>query len=465
MADLFLKIANMSIAASWLVLVVTVLRLLFKKAPKWITMLLWTMVAIRLVCPFSFENPWSLMPSSETISPEIMTDPTPALQSGIPIINNTLNPVITQIFTPDAAAKLTPLQIVIPVLGWIWAVGVVAMLAYTALTYLRLHRLMEEAVRHQDNIFFSENAPSPFVLGILKPRIYLPYHMEQMDMDYVIAHERAHIRRKDHWWKPLGFVLLSVHWFNPVMWGAYTLLCRDIELACDEKVVRKLGYYDRADYSGALLGCSVNRRSIAACPLAFGEQDVKKRIRTALNYQRPAVLVTVVALILCAATAVCFLTDTASGHGFGVRAIRIGQADGKRSNADAVLELDYLLVWDSKSDLSRVVEYVGPESGEYTADGMGEYDGSLGEHRLMIKFKKTEASDGFRKTYTPGQVYTLDSVPQEYAGVFKLKVVYPPDNSLVIYIGTDRQFYHKADYAFYNVRYLGGTMKVSLWLA
>ena len=309
MSEIFLKIINMSISASYIVLAVLLLRLLLKKAPKWITVVLWGIVAVRLVCPFSIESVLSLIPSSEVVSPNIMTDKTPTINTGIPIINSTLNPVISDSFTPNPGDSANPLQVLIPILTAIWIVGIVALLIYTVISYARVRRKIGTAVLYKDNIYQSENVVSPFVLGIIKPKIYLPFNMNEKDMEHVVAHEMSHIRRKDHLWKPLGFLLLTLHWFNPLMWLGYVLLCRDIELACDEKVIKELDHDARADYSQALLTCSVNRRMIAACPLAFGEVGVKDRVKSVLNYKKPAFWIIIAAIVACVAVAVCFLTN------------------------------------------------------------------------------------------------------------------------------------------------------------
>ena len=309
MNELFLKIINMSISASWLVLAVLILRFVLKKAPKWINVLLWGIVAIRLICPFSFESPLSLIPSAETIPLNIGMDSTPTINSGISAINNAVNPIISQFNTPMAGASINPLQITIGIYEYIWIFGMIALALYTAISYWRLHRKVDTAVRYKDNIFQSENVSSPFVFGIIKPRIYLPFKMNGQDLEHVVAHEHAHIRRKDHWWKPFGFLLLTIHWFNPLMWMAYVLLCRDIELACDEKVIKELGNEQRGDYTQALVACSVNRRMIAACPLTFGEVGVKERVKSVMNYKKPALWVIIIAVIVCVGVAVCFLTN------------------------------------------------------------------------------------------------------------------------------------------------------------
>ena len=309
MTEFFLNVVNMSISASWLVCAVLLLRLLLKKAPKWINVLLWGIVAVRLICPFSFESVLSLIPSSQTINPEIALN-APVIDSGVTIIDNVINPIIgeaTISLQPEKDVNL--FQFIMPYLAGVWLVGIAALLIYTLISFLRLKRKIGTAVLLRDNIYQSEAVVSPFVLGVIKPKIYLPFNMNGQDMNHVIAHERAHIRRKDHFWKPLGFLILTLHWFNPVVWFGYILLCRDIELACDEKVVKELNNEQRAYYSEALLACSVNRRMIAACPLAFGEVGVKDRIKSVLNYKKPAFWIIVVAIVVSITVAVCFLTN------------------------------------------------------------------------------------------------------------------------------------------------------------
>ena len=326
MSELFLKIVNMSISASWVVIAVLTLRFCLKKAPKWVNVLLWGIVAARMVFPFSIESVLSLIPSAETISPTVMMEQTPSVQTGVPALNHVINPVISSSFTPAPGASANPLQIWIPVLTGIWLFGIAALFLYSAVSYWRLHRKVCEAVILRGNIYQSEKVCTPFVLGIIKPKIYLPYHMDSREMDHVIAHEQTHIRRKDHWWKPLGFLLLTIHWFNPLMWLSYILLCRDIELACDEKVIREMGNEQRADYTQALVACSVNRRVIAACPLAFGEGGVKERVKSVMNYKKPAFWIVLASVIVCAVIAVCFLTNPI-GFQFDVSANTIVSAN------------------------------------------------------------------------------------------------------------------------------------------
>ena len=345
MSEAFLKVVNMSISAGWLVLAVLALRLVLKKAPKWVNVLLWGIVAIRLICPFSIESALSLIPSRETISPEIMMDWTPEISTGIAPLDRVVNPVISTSFAPQGMASANPLQILIPVAANLWLLGVLILLAYTAISYLTLRNKLRTAVILRDNIFQCETVSSPFVLGILKPRIYLPYNMNGQNLHHVVAHEQAHIERKDHWWKPLGFLLLTVYWFNPLMWVAYILLCRDIELACDEKVIAELGNEQRADYTQALVACAVNRRIIAACPLAFGEVGVKDRIKSIMNYRKPTFWIIVTALVVCIVVAVCFLTDPNPSREFSMNGNNVSGLDPE-AIVERILDIEN---WESSN--------------------------------------------------------------------------------------------------------------------
>ena len=309
MNEFFLKIINMSISASWLIFAVLILRLVLKKAPKWVNVLLWGIVAIRLICPFSFESALSLIPSAETFPKKIISGPSFDVQSGITPVDNRINDYLGDRYFEGVTVPANNGNTIMTILTIVWTIGILLLVAYTVISYWRLHREIDTAVRYKDNVLQSENVSSPFVLGLIKPRIYLPFKLDGQDMEHVVAHEQAHIRRKDHWWKPLGFLLLTIHWFNPLMWLAYVLLCRDIELACDEKVIKGLSNEQRADYTQALVACSVNRRMIAACPLTFGEVGVKERVKSVMNYKKPAFWVIIIAVIVCVGVAVCFLTN------------------------------------------------------------------------------------------------------------------------------------------------------------
>ena len=310
MSGIFLKLLNLSISASWLVLVVLALRLVLKRAPKWVNVLLWGMVALRLMVPFSIESALSLIPSAETVSPEVVRfDPAPTITSGVEFIDNAVNPSLSESFAAAPLASVNPLYVWTYLAGWVWLIGLTAMLLYALVSYLRLRRRVSASIPLRENIYVCDEVPSPFILGIVHPCIYLPSALDEAQRGSVLSHERAHLARRDHWWKPLGYVLLAVYWFNPLLWLAYTLLCRDIELACDERVLRGMDAGQIKDYSSALLACSVPRRMLAACPLAFGEVGVGARVKNALRYKKPAFWVVAASVIVCIVVAVCFLTN------------------------------------------------------------------------------------------------------------------------------------------------------------
>ena len=309
MTDIFLGFLNRSLAAGILILAVVLVRLVFKKAPRWLLCALWALAAVRLVCPVSIESVLSLIPSAEPVQPEIIVSAQPAITSGIPAVDAIVNPPLAAAFTPSPAQSANPLQIWTFVAACVWLAGIAALLLYAAISALRLRLRVRTAVRLEGKVYQSEFVSSPFILGVIRPRIYLPFGLEAGAQAMVLAHERAHLRRGDQLWKPLGYLILAAYWFNPVCWLAYILFCRDIEAACDEKVVRELGEGCKAAYSRALLACSVPRKLITACPLAFGETGVKSRIKSVLNYKKPAFWLVLAAVIASVAVAVCFLTD------------------------------------------------------------------------------------------------------------------------------------------------------------
>jgi len=304
MTTVFLKLLNMSIMASWTLGAVVLLRLALRKAPKWTVCLLWAILALRLVLPFSFESSFSLIPSSEVIPVDIVQAEAPAINTGIPQLDSAVNPTLL----PQADQPIT-LEQVLHIAAFIWAAGVGLMLIYSAVSWLLLRIKVRASLRQQPRVYICDNIQSPFVFGLFSPRIYVPSGLDGESLQHVLAHENAHIHRRDYLWKPLGYLLLSIHWFNPFMWVAYTLLCRDIERACDERVLAHIGDAGKAAYANALLECSTHRRQILTCPVAFGEVSVASRVKRALLYKKPAFWVVAVALAACCGTVVCFLTN------------------------------------------------------------------------------------------------------------------------------------------------------------
>ena len=327
MDDVFLKLVNLSISASWLILAVLVLRVVLKKAPKWVMPLLWGVVALRLVCPFSIESALSLIPSAETIPSEIVTEtrePVLYEQATLDIVTNPTLPPAAEV---TVGVSRQQAQVDFNIYSVLWLAGMAALLVHALVSAGKLKKKLATAILLRDNIYESEFVDSPFVFGVVKPNIYLPMHMDEGTAAHVIAHERAHLARRDHWWKVLGYLVLALHWFNPLVWVAYILFCRDIELACDEKVVKGLDGAARADYSQALLSCAAPKRAVAACPLAFGEGNIKTRVKSALHYKKPAFWVAAVAVLAVVIVAVCFLTNPKSERGSLVWAQKLNAAD------------------------------------------------------------------------------------------------------------------------------------------
>lgn len=352
METFFLEIVNMSITAGWLIGAVLLLRFAMKKAPKWMCCALWALVGFRLICPFSIESALSLIPSAQTISPDILYAKEPTINSGIPVINHVMNPVLTQSFAPDPANSVNPLQVWSFIAACVWVMGMAGMLVYALISYFRLRRRVRAALQIRDNVWICDDIQTPFLLGLIKPKIYLPSGMPQEQQSFVIAHELAHIHRWDHWWKPLGFAVLTLHWFNPLVWLAYILLCRDIELACDERVIKRFALEDKKAYSHTLLQCSASRKWIAACPLAFGEVGVKERIKTVLSYKKPAFWIILIALIASIAVAVCFLTNP-------IEEKQVPGWSSAQSNPDGVTFTSMGIFWEDNKLFAKAELYNG----------------------------------------------------------------------------------------------------------
>lgn len=316
MGDIFLKLLNMSITAGWLIMAVLCVRLLFRKVSKRVNCLLWGIVAIRLICPFSIESPFSIVPSAEPIRSNTVVEGKvqnyiPSIDSRLTIVDNTINPMLTETFAYHESNSVAPLQIVTYAAGLIWGGGVALLIIGAIGSAIKLHILVREAVCVRDHIYICDAVKSPFILGMIRPRVYLPSALRETQMQYILAHESAHLKRKDHWWKALGYLLLCIYWFHPLCWLSYFLFCKDIELACDEKAAKDMTFQERKEYSNVLLFCARPRSLIMVCPLAFGEVGVKERVKSVLHYKKPALWVIVAAAAVLVILAVCFLTNPA----------------------------------------------------------------------------------------------------------------------------------------------------------
>lgn len=309
MDKIFIEVLNISLTAGFVALAVMLMRLVLRKAPKWICVVMWALVGIRLMFPITLQSPASVVPSAEPIPDEILYTPTPEIYTGMSALNSALNPIISESLAPDPTASINPAQVIAFVGSIIWLIGIAAMLLYTVICCIKVKKQVREAMLLKKNIWICDNITTPFIFGVIRPKIYLPSSLGDENAEYVIAHEKAHIKRRDHLWKPLGFLLLTVYWFNPILWLAYILLCRDIEAACDEKVIKSIDAAGKKNYLNALIECSSPRKIISACPIAFGETNVKGRIKNVLNYKKPTFWIILTALVACIVASVCLLTD------------------------------------------------------------------------------------------------------------------------------------------------------------
>ena len=341
MSRIFSGVLQMSIAAAWMIPVVMVLRRLLKRAPKWVNLVLWGLVGLRLVCPFVPESRFSLMPKLPILSGYLYGNMigSPAgnafradtLQNGTNFSDNISQAALdgsmgaagsgmggafgitgSGIGAFGAGVWRIPERL-LSAFSILWLAGVILFAGYAVYSYVRVRRQVAEAMWLRENLWICDEVKSLFILGLHKPKIYLSSSMDEAQYPYVIAHEQAHLKRGDQWWKPLGFLILAIHWFNPFVWAAYILFCSDLELACDESAVKKLNPQERKDYSYALLSCSMQRRLVTVCPLAFGEVGVKKRVKEILNYKKPTFWVVLAAVAVCVIVAVCFLTNPKQG--------------------------------------------------------------------------------------------------------------------------------------------------------
>lgn len=427
MDTIFLKLLNMSIAAGWLIIAVTVLRLLIKKAPKWITCALWALVAVRLCCPFALESSFSLIPRAETIPlADNPSSQNPVFDSGVLYNTSTNN------FSANSRAAVSARQPHTLLAGarLIWIVGLCIMLCYALISFLRIHHSIQEAVPLQEKIWICDAVRSPFILGLVRPRIYLPSALEHAQLPYVLAHEQAHLKRRDHWWKFLGYMLLAVYWFHPLVWLAYILFCRDLELACDEKVIKNMDLTGKKAYSSALVSCSMPRQMMTVSPLAFGEIGVKERVKTVLNYKKPAFWIVIAAAIACIGVAVCFLTNPRN-NAFDIKIV---------VPAGSLQPFHY-----SDTEISPTKNQIILSSGE-----------GLGDTEVVLKTIEVTEENTYQPTYmTPGLAVKMDA---EKGAWFKIGVAIsnPTDEDITVYVHVENVTVRIADAdAAGKIQYLG----------
>lgn len=312
MDSLFITILNNAIVASWLIAAIILLRLVFKKVPKWVHCMLWILVAVKLLLPINIETPFGFLPKTKPIPEKITVAEVPTVDTGISGIDESINFTLAKNMSRDNIeyVTVTPMGVYMYIASLIWLTGIIIMLAYFIISFLVIRHKVSASIRTASNTYECDEIVSPFILGLISPKIYLPSGLDARVKECVIAHEKVHISRRDYLWKPLGFVILAIYWFNPLCWISYILLCRDIEYACDEKTTKDKEDSWRADYCQALLDCSVQKKMITACPVAFGEVSVKNRIKKVLDYKKPAFWFVAIAIVACLCIAVCFMTSS-----------------------------------------------------------------------------------------------------------------------------------------------------------
>ena len=432
MREVFTGILNISITASILIVVCILVRLIFKNMPKSVRCLMWLLVAVRLAIPFAIESPFSLLPAREYVA--ISTDANDASK-----ISSQAGDLAVQTETTDLSdnsatntAEFTSLTVdkyvvkstqAIDIISIIWLVGVVAVLTYALVAYIRLRRMVDDAVLLRENVYQSEKVGTVFVLGIFSPKIYVPYGLSPVELYMSLNHERAHLARRDHLVKPLGFIIAAVYWFNPLVWLAYILLCRDIELACDEKVIKKIGYNMKKSYSQALLNLSIPRKYISACPVAFGEVGVDERVKNVLKMKKGKKIILAIALAVCGILAICFLTypkisskDKAEAT-TEVTETTVAEADVNAAN-EITTEVDTAVETETKmtkedSQKDNTVDTEDDEYVVYAPEDESEYE----VHVLQLKSDDGEIDYTFSVEGDEPQTIYLDEESSSKTGV------------------------------------------------
>lgn len=421
MNTLFIRLLNLSIAATWIILAVILIRAFSKKAPKWFPCILWALVGIRLLCPVTIPSPLSLVPREEVIPINITEEKEPEVDSEMPVIAYTADPELGNVdhentvvhsgnIVREAAPQMTftesntktvssesrgmTLIQIITIASYVWISGLALMLGYALFSYIRLKRSLTASIPVKDGVLACDEVRSPFILGVFRPKIYVPSSIKEDALKHVLAHEESHIKRHDHWWKPLGFLILSVYWFHPLCWVSYVLLCRDIEMACDEKVIRMMKKEEAASYSQTLLDLSTRKTAIAACPIAFGEVGVKQRVKNVLNYKKPGFWVIVGVIVVSVAVSVLFLTKP-------MKKKEVSNDEKEATEENATGDIP-----DSQTTTPSISDESNPSEPDTTTDSSSVQDSSSTEEpKTTAAPEVTEGIPGSRVAFIPDYDY------------------------------------------------------------
>lgn len=386
---IFSALLNRAVAATLLILAVCVYRALSPKAPKWTRLFLWALAGLRLCLPFSIQSAWSLVPSEKILDYETAQYAAkPEITSGIAALNQAVNPAFGESFAATPAASVNPLQVWMHLAGLVWAIGVLALLLAALVSVWKLRRRVQASIELTKGVRLCDAIDTPFLLGLFRPTVYLPSQLSQRERDVVLAHEAAHKTHGDCIWKLLGYGILCVYWFYPPVWLGYGLFCRDLELACDERAVKRLSLEEKKRYASVLLSCSVPRGSFPVCPLAFGEVGVKERVKRVLD-KKPAKALIALALAVCLVIGVCFLTAKQDEQIYGLSA-----GSYVMDEADAVQILPSRVTFRMSGNRHEFVFMLSPISSYYMAGDYTINDGfvtcSDGTYTLVFKIQDND---------------------------------------------------------------------------
>jgi len=403
METVFLYILNKSITAGWMILAVLLIRIVLKRLPKWVNCILWIMVGIRLICPIGFQSDWSLIPSAHTVSDVMMYTDEPTINSGIEVIDQLINPVLPSVEGSDSSMGDKSMALIIEYVSYIWIVGIASLAVHSMVRWSRLRNRVRASIRVKDQVYICDDISAPFILGVFRPRVYLPSTLSEEHMKIVLDHENAHLSRDDHWTKMLGFILVILHWFNPLVWLACQKMSEDIELACDEKVIRGIDNQSRKKYMQVLLEVSQVKTVFFNSPLAFGEVGVKKRIRSMIQYKKMNTWAMTVSILIWMVCMLCFMTNP--------KKEMIPKADlsimTKREKMiyEEIKEIEdfcecYLvdITGDGENELLSVVEYLGSGVQSSPKD-MFTFWGTDEEGKVVMVCRKFVQYSGVQKPF------------------------------------------------------------------
>lgn len=413
MEKIFTVICERGISAGYVILAVIVLRLLFRKSPRWVMGILWALVAIRLICPIVVESPFSVVPKGPLFDKEtsnLKSEQEVQQINNLPDQNQTAGKQVAEIKEHTAKQdetkdfwtdkRKTDSK---KMLSTIWLLGMLVLTGYGIFGSLRVEYQLRFAVPVEQQIWECDTIHTSFLWGLFHPRIYLPSGMNEETKRYVIRHERAHQKRGDHWWKVIGYVLLVIYWFQPLMWIAYWIFARDIEYACDEHVIGNLSFAERKEYAQALLLCGSGRSRRLAGPLAFGGLGVKPRIKNVLSYQKPGRGKIAISLLVCVVVSVCFLTNPKDVNGMDAEKHPVNMEAGRQ--LDHVLSDKMHMVFDGKTVQNQRLQVLLTRNGKdltahvQSADGtiQKKLQGAIGENTgwFMVKSEDGSLLEGY----------------------------------------------------------------------